>query len=81
MEGNDKIKSDTEQTLAQQRRLQLMADFEIDGMNTGAINQSDCHRNTEDDTKWTVRHVGTLYQLWLAGRRAGRQELIDEGRT
>lgn len=62
-----------------ERKLELMDEFEADGMRCGAINESDCHR-TPEQTAWSVRHVNTLYQLWLAGRRAGKAEFIANAR-
>ena len=61
-----------------ERKLELMDEFEADAMRCGAINESDCHRS--DQTSWSVRHVNTMYQLWLAGRRAGKAEFIATAR-
>lgn len=63
-----------------ERKLDLMDEFEADALRCGAINESDCHR-TEDKTAWSVRHVNTFYQLWLAGRRAGKAEFIRNSGT
>ena len=60
---------------ARERKLQKMEDFERDALNIGVINQCECHRNPEDETKWSMVHMDRLYRLWQAGARYGQDQL------
>lgn len=71
--GNEQIGRTTISMLAHQRKLDLMADFEIQALNVGAITQQQCER-TETETDWQDREVHKLYRLWLSGVRTGKDE-------
>lgn len=71
--GNEHIGRTTISMLANQRKLDLMADFEIQALQVGVITQQQCDR-TENETDWQDREVHKLYRLWLAGVRTGKDE-------
>lgn len=58
-----------------QQRLDKMVEFERCALNVGAINETECHRMPEDETKWSLKHMDRLYRLWLAGARYGQSQL------
>lgn len=71
--GNVQIGQTATNMLAHQRKLDLMADFEIQALQVGVITQQQCER-TENETDWQDREVHKLYRLWLAGVRTGKDE-------
>lgn len=56
-----------------QKKLEKMEDFEKDAIRIGAIHPHECHRDPEDETKWSLVHMDRLYRLWQAGARYGQQ--------
>lgn len=58
-----------------EKKLEKMEDFEKDALRIGAINEHECHRDPNDETKWSLVHMDRLYRLWQAGARYGQQQL------